>query len=97
MQPLTLTLPADPALVVKLAEALVACGATVEGYRDPREHLTLKQAAEESGRRYDSLYRALMRDEHRHLLSRPFGPTGDPRISRGNLWLFLAGNNRGAA
>lgn len=94
MQPLTITLPQDPDALVKLAECLAECGVTVEGYLDPREHLTLKQAAEEAHRRYDSFYRALMRDG-KHLLSRPFGPTGDPRITRGNLWIFLAGNPRG--
>lgn len=77
---------------VELITKLVDYGLKVDGYKDPREHLTLQQAAEEAGRKYTSFYAALMRNGQ-DLISRPFGPRGDVRITRGNLWEFLGRSN----
>lgn len=77
-------------LIIKLVDA---GGLQIDGLLDPREHLTMKQAAEEASRSYSSLYLAIQK-YGADLLSRPFGPNGDPRITRGNLWEFLSRNPR---
>lgn len=88
MQPLILSVRPTPE-VIEIIMRLVDHGLRVEGFKDPREHLTLKQAAEEANRKYSSFYTALMKNGE-DLISRPFGPRGDARITRGNLWEFLA-------
>lgn len=81
--------------VLQLIDNLAATGTLrIEGYKDPREMLTLRQAAEEGNRSYTGFY-ALVMKHGQDLLSRPFGETGDVRISRRNLWAFLSRHNRG--
>jgi hypothetical protein len=78
-------------LVLKLVDI---GGLHIDGLQDPRAHLTIKQAAEEANRAYSSFYLMLMKTGS-DLVSRPFGPNGDPRITRGNLWEFLSRSPRG--
>lgn len=91
METIAIHIPATPELT-KLVEALLALpGVKVSlpgGAGDPREFLTIRQAAEEAKMSYSAFRRAVV-DRNRVKHSRPNGPKGDIRIRRADLVTFL--------